>query len=106
MAVWEGISMITLYRRRGCPQCSGIEEALKELTLAHRVIEVGKGEVGREMPEQPCGPSRPPVLIDEGKVFRGSKAILDHLEDLKGFRALWYKFQSDACYCDEEGNVE
>jgi hypothetical protein len=24
-----------------------------------------------------------------------------HLEELEQFKELWYKFQSDACYCDE-----
>jgi len=98
--------MITLYRKRGCPRCTDIEEALKELTLAHRVVDVEEGEGARGIPENLGEPRRTPVLVDEGEVFRGSRAILDHLEGLKGFRALWYKFQSDACYCDEEGNIE
>ena len=98
--------MITLYRKRGCPRCADIEEALKELTLAHRVVDVGEGAGEEKMPEGIGEPRRPPILVDEGEAFRGPGAILDHLESLKGFRALWYKFQSDACYCDEEGNVE
>ena len=27
--------------------------------------------------------------------------IIAYLEELEGFKQLWYKFQSDACYCDQ-----
>jgi hypothetical protein len=45
------------------------------------------------------------VLRDGDEVFEGSKAVADHLEEMKEFKRQWYKFQSDACYCDEEGNI-
>lgn len=30
------------------------------------------------------------------------KVVIVKLEE---FKEQWYKFQSDACYCDEEGNI-
>jgi hypothetical protein len=39
-------------------------------------------------------------------MIQGSDAIIKHLEELEKFKELWDKFQSYACYCDEEGNVE
>jgi hypothetical protein len=43
--------------------------------------------------------------MDDKEIIQGKDKILAHLEDLEGFKEQWYKFQSDACYCVEEGNV-
>ena len=32
--------MLTLYRTPGCPRCNDIQNALEELAIAHRVVEV------------------------------------------------------------------
>jgi glutaredoxin len=93
--------MITLYRTEDCPRCSAIQEVLEALTLAHKVVVVEDSED----PEVPHA-ARLPVLDDEGHLIVGRDAILDHLDKLAGFKAEWEKFQTDACYCDEEGNVE
>lgn len=47
-----------------------------------------------------------PLLIDEEAVFEGPAEIVKHLNDLEEFKNQWYKFQSDVCYCDDDGNVE
>ena len=47
-----------------------------------------------------------PLLKDEEKVFEGTENIIDHLTDLGKFQEQWYKYQSDVCYCDENGNAE
>jgi len=95
--------MFVLYVTPDCPRCSDIRSALEELAIAHRVVEVPGPPEGRTSPE---GVSGPPALVDGDDVFQGSRAILDHLEEIERFKELWYKFQSDACYCDEEGNVQ
>jgi hypothetical protein len=46
------------------------------------------------------------VLVNGGNTFQGHKGIIAHLQELDGFMDLWYKFQSDACYCDESGQIE
>jgi hypothetical protein len=46
------------------------------------------------------------VLVDGEETFEGSDKIIRHLEELEDFARLWRKYQSDACYCDDEGNVE
>jgi hypothetical protein len=48
-----------------------------------------------------------PVLIDgDRRVIEGDEPILKHLEELEAVKALWDKYQTDACYCDEDGRVE
>jgi len=71
------------------------------MVLAHEVIVVRDRECAHEA--LPAG-TKPPVLIDEGCIIQGSKAILVYLEKLETFKEWWDKFQSDACYCDEEAD--
>jgi glutaredoxin len=91
--------MITFYRRQSCRGCAAVQETLEELSLAHRVVLVGEDA-------KPPEGTKPPVLVDDEEVIQGRDNILAHLEELKDFKAQWDKFQTDACYCDEEGNVE
>jgi hypothetical protein len=71
--------------------------------LAHEVVLVtASGPSRGTLPEG----TRPPVLVDEGQVYQDRNAILTHLEEVRALREPWYKYGADACYCDEEGNVE
>ncbi|MFW6119146.1 MAG: glutathione S-transferase N-terminal domain-containing protein [Planctomycetota bacterium] len=94
--------MITLYRTPGCPRCSDIQSALAELAITHEVVELDSAD------DLPAGVEADalPVLVDDGTTAQGPTAIMERLGELEGFRDEWYKFQSDACYCDEAGNVE
>lgn len=95
--------MITFYRARKCPHCDNIEDMLQETSLAHKTVVVGDNDSR----QAPTGEGeRPPLLIDDGKRYQGSEAIRKRLEKLEEFKKQWYKFQSDACYCDDEGNIE
>ena len=95
--------MITFFRTSDCPGCEAIEEVLEDLCIAHKVVLVPQSGVPDEsMPDE----AKPPILVDDDKVIRGNKNIIAYLEELKGFKELWYKFQSDACYCDENGRIE
>jgi glutathione S-transferase len=93
--------MITFYRNKNCRGCSDIQDVLEELAIAYKAVKVEDNDDQR-LPEG----KNLPVLVDEGKVIQGSDAIIEHLEELEEFQRLWGKYQSDACYCDEEGNVE
>jgi hypothetical protein len=43
-----------------------------------------------------------PALVDEENVVQGSDPIVARLEEIKKFKELWDKLQSDDCSCDEE----
>ncbi len=92
--------MITFYRTEECPHCAAIQEVLEGLALAHTVVVVEE----LEDPELPHD-SQLPALEDDGQMIRGREAVLKHLEGLSEFKAEWEKFQTDACYCDDEGDV-
>lgn len=95
--------MITFYRTDRCDGCKAIETTLKEMRLAHEVEVVSGPE---ELPDVAPDDARPPVLVDQDEVFVGRDDILGHLEQMQDFKDQWYKFGSDACYCDEQGNIE
>lgn len=95
--------MITFFRTKKCRGCSAIQEALEELCIAHKVILVDDDH--GHTSSLPAG-TRPPVLVDGDEIVQGIDGILVHLQELEDFKALWEKFQSDACYCDEMGNIE
>jgi glutathione S-transferase len=95
--------MITLYRTAADPTGRELQQALEESCLAHEVVLVTADGPGGE--SLPAG-TRPPALVDEGRVYQERVAILAHLEELKAMSELWHKYGSDACYCDGEGNVE
>ena len=94
--------MITFFRNDDCPPCDAVEETLREMSLAHKVVRLGTA--GSPPDPVPHGITAP-ALVDGDERFEGIPKIHRHLEDLRRFKAEWDKFQSDACYCDDEGKV-
>ncbi len=91
--------MLTFYRTKDCPGCQDIESILKDMAIAHEVVIVDLNEKNsRGVPEG----KKIPLLIDEGKVIEGSKDIVAYLERFEKYKQLWYKYQSDVCYCDDD----
>lgn len=95
--------MLKFYHNPHCPKCGEIQDVLEAMNFAHQGIAVkNSNEIG----DDDFADKKLPMLIDDNKIFEGSEAILQHLEELKGFKELWDKFQSDACYCGDEGEIE
>jgi glutaredoxin len=92
--------MIEFYRPVNCPTCADIEAALQELVVAHKVIVVETDQVEPEL-----GNVSLPAFKENGHVISGQEAIRSYLQELEGFVANWRRFQSDACYIDDEGET-
>lgn len=93
--------MIELYRPVHCPDCTKIEEALKELVVAHKIITLEPGRPATELtPDTPL-----PAIKDEGQIITGQAAIDAYLVNLEKIVADWRRFQSDACYIDDNGGI-
>lgn len=90
--------MIQFFRRHDCPGCRDIEDALKELFIAHEVTVI---KAQSDLPTSVSADTKLPFLKDEDKLIQGHKNIVNYLSELEEFKKQWYKFQSDACYCDE-----
>ena len=95
--------MLYFYRHPNCPKCELVQSRLRELVLAHRVILPGQTD-----PNAPPFPKdlTPPTLIDGENIIGGIELILAHLETLRQFKEEWDKFQSDSCYCGDDGEIE
>ena len=93
--------MIELYRPIYCPDCIKIEETLQELVVAHKIITLEPGQFATEStPDTPL-----PAIKDEGQIITGQAAIGAYLVELEKVVTDWRRFQSDACYIDDNGDV-
>jgi len=91
--------MIVLYRRPDDSWADEIEEALDEMVIAYETEAVeNDASLPADVPELPA-------LRDDGEVVTGETALRDHLDDLQDLMADWDRFQSDACYIEEDGSV-
>jgi hypothetical protein len=93
--------MIQLYRAANCPACAEIETAFQELVVAYQVITVTPDQ---PLPELGADPLLP-VIKDEGKFISGPEDIKTYLWELEQIVADWRRFQGDACYIDEAGEI-
>lgn len=93
--------MITFYSLKNDVNSEEIEDVLKETKTAHEVITVEDKNDSRI----PKG-KQPPLLVHDQQVVQGAADIFKYLQELKEYEKQWYKFQSDACYTDDEGNVQ
>jgi len=91
--------MITFYRRPDDPWADEIQEALNEMVIAHETESVS------EAAALPADVPETPALRDEEEVITGEAALRDHLEDLRQLMNDWDRFQSDACYIEDDGTV-
>ncbi len=91
--------MIELYQLANSAAGMEIEEALKELVLAHQVITVKSGETFVDLPAN----TPLPALKDEGKIITGQDELKTHLRYLEQVAEDWRRFQSDSCYIDADG---
>ena len=88
---------MTLYRHEDCSSCQAIEDVLREMVIACEIVSTESRPRNDDLPSE----ANAPVLVDDDKVIEGEKSIFDYLDTLKEFSRQWYKYQSDACYCDD-----
>ena len=91
--------MITLYRPPDDPWADEIQDALDEMVIAYETETV---EDDRALPD---GIPDLPALRDDDEVVTGEAALRDHLDDLRDLMADWDRFQSDACYIEDDGSI-
>ncbi|MCS4038972.1 glutathione S-transferase N-terminal domain-containing protein [Salinibacter ruber] len=91
--------MVTLYRQPGDPWADEIEEALREMVIAHEVEHVEDADA------LPGIISELPALHDDGEVVTGASALRSYLQTLRALMADWNRFRSDACYVEDDGSI-
>jgi hypothetical protein len=91
--------MITLYRPPDGPWADAIEEALDEMVIAYETEVIGDGA------SRPDDVPDLPALRDDGDVVTGEDNLRAHLDHLRELMADWDRFQSDACYVEDDGTI-
>ena len=95
--------MIKFYTTINCPECSEVRDALVKMSMAHEVVYI------EDKKSQDFGNNKVftlPILIDGTEIIQGIKNIQHHLVELEVFKTEWDRFQSDSCYCNEQGEGE
>ena len=93
--------MLTLYRTPEDELGLQIENKLRDIVIAHNVKIIHTRE---EIPDDMEYDSLP-VLIDNGNCISGETELIQHIEVLKKLMKDWDKFQSDACFMDDDGRI-
>lgn len=95
--------MVELFRTPDSAEADAIAETLQALSIARSITTVRSED---DLPDEASfSVDDLPVLVDDGDVITGPDAIKDRLEALEALMADWYRFQSDTCELDAEGNV-
>ena len=93
--------MTRLYRTAASPAADAIQEALEEMVIRHEVV---VDPVPSACPDSVASADLP-VLEDDGDVLSDADAINARLDDLRQLMADWDRFQSDACYIEDDGSI-
>jgi hypothetical protein len=83
--------VIRLIRPPDSTAAAAIAEQLRDMVVAFEEV------------EDPA--ARSPVLRDGARAATGDEEIAAFLTELRRDVALWQKFQTDACYIDDDGGV-
>ena len=86
--------MIRLRRRADSPEADAIEERLRDLVVAHEVVVVDAEGLDADLP-----------VIRDGNITARRSDIPVFLDQLTRDMAEWSRFQSDACYIEDDGSV-
>lgn len=91
--------MITLYRPPDDAWADETEETLDKMVIAYETKTVdGEEPLPDAIPELPA-------LRDEGQLVTGEASLRAHLDDLGDLMADWDRFQSDACFIEDDGSI-
>jgi hypothetical protein len=95
--------MITLYIKEDCATCGELVDSLREISLAHNLVHVefsnlrfiGKKQI-----------SNLPAITDGAKLIVGTAEVRNYIAKLEVIKAVWDRFQTDSCYCNQDGEIE
>lgn len=93
--------MIELFRTEQSKTADWVEAEFRELVVGYRKILTTPQHAAELFGEQVALP----VIRENGRLISGRDNLLDYLRDLEKLATEWRRFQSDACYIDEDGEV-
>jgi len=92
--------MIKLYREENSAQADMIEAEFRELVLGYDRVVIDASEAGKLFGAD----ATLPVITNNERIVSG-EGIKPYTKELIQLTRDWYRFQSDACYVDEDGET-
>ena len=93
--------MIELFRTEQSQTADWVEAGLRELVVGYR-----KTVTTSLQAADIFGPQVTlPVIRENGRLISGKESLLAYLDELEKLVEDWRRFQSDACYIDEDGEL-
>ena len=91
--------MLTLYRRPDDARADEVQDTLDEIVIAYQTETIADDTtLPDDVPDTPA-------LRDDGEVISGEADLNEHLQKLTDLMNDWDRFQSDACYIEDDGTV-
>lgn len=84
--------MIELVRSDACATCDEVSTALQDLSVSHQVVAAAPGTPAHH------------VIREGNRVITGDD-LPPYLEELTRFVHDWRRFQSDACFLEDDGSI-
>ena len=91
--------MIKLYREENNPQADMIEAEFRDIVLGYDRVVVDEKKAAQLFDNAPL-----PVITNNERVVSGD-GIPGYIKELKQLMREWQRFQSDACYVDDDGET-
>ena len=91
--------MIKLYREENSPQADMIEAEFRDIVLGYDRVVVDEKKAAQLFDDAPL-----PVITNNERVVSGDD-IPGYIKELKQLMREWQRFQSDACYVDDDGET-
>lgn len=91
--------MIKLYREENSPQADMIEAEFRDIVLGYDRVVVDEKKAAQLFDDAPL-----PVITNNERVVSGD-GIPGYIKELKQLMREWQRFQSDACYVDDDGET-
>lgn len=95
--------MIKFFRTTRCDSCDRVQETLRELVVAHEVIDVAQAD-SAEFPAA-LAKADLPAIQDGDRLVVGTDALNSYLTELTHEVERWRLYQADACYIGDDGKV-
>lgn len=93
--------MIELFFTPGDEEVVWVEAALKEMVVGYERVELAPEDAESTLGKQV---DLPAIRHDE-RLISGREGLLAYLNELERLVEDWRRFQADACYIEENGDV-
>ncbi len=93
--------MIELFLPSEAAEAGWVEAALKDMVVGYERVELAPDEVETALGMQVALPA----IRHDARIISGQEDLMAYLQELEHLVEDWRRFQSDACYIDEDGEV-